>query len=66
MEGPLLQPSERDLHQLGDRIERSPDLGISGRVSLMPALRPASAGAHSLPTWEPPLLAHRAARAYQR
>ena len=66
MEGPRLQPSERDLHELGDRLEGGPDLGIPGRVGLTPALRPAAAGAHSLPATEDLLLAHRAARAYQR
>ena len=66
MEGPRLQPSERDLHQLGDGLESGPDLGIPGRVGLTPALRPAAAGAHSLPTPKDLLLAHRTARAYQR
>jgi hypothetical protein len=43
-----------------------PDLGILGRVARTPALRPVAAGAHSLPTSKDRLLAHRAARAYQR
>jgi len=58
-----LQPSERDLHELGDRLKGRPDLGVSDRPGLAPALRPAAAGAHSLPASERSLLAHRAARA---
>jgi len=66
MEGPPSSAVEHALHELGDCLEGGPDLGISGRAGRTPALRPASAGAHSLPTSEQPLLAHRAARAYQR
>jgi len=33
----------------GYRLEAGSDLGIPGRVVLTPALRPAPAGAHSLP-----------------
>ena len=64
--GSLPNSSERGLRELGDRLEGSPDLGILGRVGRTPALRPAAAGAHSLPASEGRLLAHRAARAYQR
>jgi hypothetical protein len=39
LRAPLLHPSERDLHQLGDG-ERGPDLGIRGRVGRTPAASP--------------------------
>jgi len=55
-----------------DRSTRAPPAPRTMRKSrrdgrgLTPALRPASAGAHCLPTSEQPLLAHRATRAYQK
>src|SRR5260370_35591267 len=48
----LLQPSDHHLHEPRDRLQGGPDLGIPARVGLTPALRPAAAGAHSLPTSE--------------